>query len=101
MLLEKFNKKDKDNLKIETGIFSKGENEIVDHYIWNTGNYKKNDKEFIALHGQKIEPVPKKLNEAKGLITADYQTSLEKQWVQSIRKKYKITVNREVLYSIK
>ncbi len=101
MLLEKYNKKDNGNLKIVNGIFSKDENQIIDHYVWNTGSYKENDKEFIAVHGQKFEPVPKTLNEAKGLITADYQTFLEKQWVESIRKKYKIIVNREVLYSIK
>ncbi len=101
MLLEKFNKKNKDNLKIVNGTFSKGDNDIVDHYIWNTGSYKDNGKEFIVLHGEKIKSVPKTLIEAKGLITADYQNYLEKQWVKKLRKKYKITVNKDVLYSIK
>ncbi|RLD62762.1 MAG: hypothetical protein DRJ01_05480 [Bacteroidetes bacterium] len=100
-LLEKFNKKSEDNLKIVNGIFSKGKNEIIDFYVWNTGDYKENDKEFIVLKGEKIEPVCKTLNEAKGLITADYQTYLEKEWIESLRKKYKVTVNKEVLYSIK
>jgi peptidyl-prolyl cis-trans isomerase SurA len=101
MLLDKFNKKNKGNLKIVNGTFSKGKNEIVDFYIWNKGDYKENNKEFILLHGNKIEPAYKTINEAKGLITADYQTYLEKQWMVNLRKKYKITVNRNVLYSIK
>ncbi|NTW24046.1 MAG: hypothetical protein HGA37_05050, partial [Lentimicrobium sp.] len=44
---------------------------------------------------------PKKLNEARGIITADYQNFLEKQWIKELRAKYPYEVNAEVLSSIK
>lgn len=48
-----------------------------------------------------IPPAPKTLDEARGLITAAYQDSLEKEWIKELRAKYPVTVDKEVLYSIK
>ena len=48
-----------------------------------------------------IPPTPKTLDEARGLITAAYQDSLEKDWIKELRAKYPVTVNKDVLYSIK
>ena len=48
-----------------------------------------------------VPPTPKTLDEARGLITAAYQDSLEKEWIQELRGKYAVNVNKEVLYSIK
>ncbi len=46
------------------------------------------------------DPEPKKLNEARGIITADYQNYLEKQWIEELREKYTFTVNEAVLDEI-
>ena len=43
---------------------------------------------------------PKKLDEARGLITADYQNFLEKSWITELRKKYSYSVNEDVLKSM-
>ena len=48
-----------------------------------------------------MEPTPKALEEARGLITAAYQDSLEKEWIAELRAKYPVSVNKDVLYSIK
>ena len=48
-----------------------------------------------------LEPAPKQLDEARGLITADYQTYLDNEWVKELRNKYNIIVNRKVLKKIK
>jgi len=48
-----------------------------------------------------IPPAPKSLDEARGLITAAYQDSLEKEWIKELRAKYAVTVDKDVLYSIK
>ncbi|RLD68771.1 MAG: peptidylprolyl isomerase, partial [Bacteroidetes bacterium] len=47
-----------------------------------------------------LDPEPKKLDEARGLATADYQTYLEKQWIEELRKKYPVTVNDKVLQKL-
>jgi len=45
-------------------------------------------------------PVAKELNEARGLVTADYQTYLEEQWVKQLKTKYPVQVNAEVLSAV-
>ena len=103
-----------DTVIFETGKFLKGDNNIIDSIKWETGfseNIKKGDlsdetlvksDKIIFVVIQKIlPPEPKTLNEAKGLVTADYQTLLEKQWIEELKEKYKVTVNKEVLESIK
>ena len=42
----------------------------------------------------------KELNEARGLVTADYQSFLEKEWIEQLKKKYPVTINEEVLGKI-
>ena len=36
----------------------------------------------------------------RGLVTADYQEMLEKQWVAELRKKYPVEVYRDVLETV-
>ncbi|MBK7381898.1 MAG: peptidylprolyl isomerase [Flavobacteriales bacterium] len=48
-----------------------------------------------------MPPTAKTLDEARGLITAGYQDNLEKAWIEELRAKYPVTVDRAVLYSIK
>jgi peptidyl-prolyl cis-trans isomerase SurA len=47
----------------------------------------------LQLHNK---PEPRNFNEAKGLVINDYQAQLEKVWLQSLRKKYPVTVNEKV-----
>lgn len=39
-------------------------------------------------------------NEAKGLVINDYQSVLEEQWTQQLRKKYPVVIDQKVLESI-
>ncbi|MBX7182762.1 MAG: peptidylprolyl isomerase [Bacteroidia bacterium] len=98
------NKDSQLNLKVETGKFIKGEMDVLESVKWEPGI-----SPDIAFNGQivvvnvkgKVAPTPKTLNEAKGLVTADYQVYLEKEWIDSLRKKYPFQVNKDVLFSIK
>ena len=36
----------------------------------------------------------------RGLVTADYQDALEKEWVADLRKRYGVVVNKEVLQTV-
>lgn len=49
----------------------------------------------IVILGEKINPGPKKFEETRGLVIRDYQEYLDKSLVESLRKKYPITVNSE------
>jgi len=47
-----------------------------------------------------VEPQPKELKEAKGLVTADYQTFLEKAWIKNLREQYPYSKNEKVWESL-
>ncbi|MDP4225536.1 MAG: peptidylprolyl isomerase [Bacteroidota bacterium] len=105
-LVEKVCGKSNDHpcLQIEHKIFSQGENKLLDSIGWNLGLTNIIDKDgsviFISRDAE-LKPQPKPLNEIKGLVTADYQSYLENQWIKELRKKYTIELNRKILYSIK
>lgn len=90
-------------LNIESGLFEKGDNKWVDTTHWKSGVSKMYEEEgkyiFISVNGI-IEPTIKTLDEARGLVTADYQNYLGKQWVEELRNKYEIWVDKDVLSTV-
>ncbi|MBK5286005.1 MAG: hypothetical protein JJE25_11445, partial [Bacteroidia bacterium] len=102
-LLKTFNSGTRGDIQIRTGIFSKGDNETIDSIAWTPGmtkDFKKADKIVFVDVKRKVAPEPKSLDEARGMITADYQSYLEKEWIESLRKKYPFNVNKEVLATL-
>lgn len=96
------NKDSQLNVNTQTGKFPKGENEIIDGIDWKVGltdNMNKNNSVVFVNVEEVIEPTPKTLEEAKGLITSEYQAHLEKQWIQQLRAKYPFNVDQNVLNS--
>ena len=49
---------------------------------------------------QVLPAQPKTLDESKGLVTADYQNALEKEWIETLRAKYPVKVEQNVVDSI-
>ncbi|MBL7950689.1 MAG: peptidylprolyl isomerase [Flavobacteriales bacterium] len=96
----------KDNalaLTIESGLFTAEQKPFLKG-VTKPGlgsNIQLDDRVVIAdVKGVKV-PEPKTLEEARGLITAAYQDSLEKAWIAELRAKYPVSVAQDVLYSIK
>jgi peptidyl-prolyl cis-trans isomerase SurA len=103
-ILRQVNKDSQLNLKIESGKYLKKDNAIIDVITWTTGitNDINKDNSVVFVKANKIIPKePKTLAEARGIITADYQTFLEKEWISELKKKYPVDVNREVFETIK
>ncbi len=98
------NKNSQLNLQIEEGVFSKEDRDIFkDADSWRRG--LSNDliqKDQVIIYDVKevLYASPKKLEEARGAITSDYQTYLEEEWVKELRQKHKYSVDKTVLYSI-
>ena len=103
-ILKAINKDSQLNLNIESGKYSKGDNDIVDKIEWKKGLSANNtiEKQIVFVDFENIAaPQNKTIQEAKGIITADYQNFLEKQWIASLRSKYQFTVDKDVLSTIK
>ena len=91
------------NINIKDGKYSKGDNEIIDKVEWKPGlsaDMKDNNQVVFVDVKSILAAQPKKLDEARGLITADYQNFLEKSWITELRKKYSYSVNEDVLKSM-
>jgi peptidyl-prolyl cis-trans isomerase SurA len=102
-ILDEINKKSQLNLATETVMYLKGENKMIDEN-WKEGlsNDIKKENKTIILSVNKVFPkTPKLISECKGIVTADYQNYLEKEWISSIRNGHQIKVNDEVLNSVK
>jgi peptidyl-prolyl cis-trans isomerase SurA len=90
------------SVKIKPGLFEEGDNKYVDKVSKEPGLYKAADSDvedltvFVRVKGIK-PPMQKTLDEARGLVTADYQDYLEKEWVKALREKYPVKINEKVL----
>ncbi len=103
-LIKKFNKKaevitfvedkvEKSDDRISNIPFKKGEvTDLVKDDKYQTSTFTKISK---ILPGAE-----KTLNEAKGYIIADYQEYLEKEWIEKLKEKYPIKLNKSVLKKV-
>ena len=92
------------NVDVESGIIEVDEKEFLKNKIVANGlmdNIDFNGQVVIVNTKKIIEPEPKKMDESKGLVTSSYQNYLEQEWIKSLKAKYKVLVNKDVLYSIK
>lgn len=62
--------------------------------------YEHDGEFYIVVVKEVLKAGPKKLSEARGAVIQDYQTKLEKDWLEELRSKHVITVQNEVLYSL-
>lgn len=88
-------------INIEVGTWGEGDNPYVDKEFYG----KENKKEMKAYPVYFIEArsitAPEDYMDVKGQIVSDYQDSLEKIWLESLHRKYKVEVNKKVLDTIK
>ena len=103
-ILKQFNANSALNLRIESDKYEKDDEKLLESITWEKGLYgpmKDGDNQVLVLVKEALAPTPKTLKEARGLVTAEYQNFLEKEWIAELRGKYKYTANRELLKKIK
>jgi len=94
--------KDSVTVKIEPGLWSKGNNRYVDHEIFGDKEPEIQDKRFpyYFVSGNLINK-PEDYTDVRSAVEADYQEKLEKDWTSYIRKKYKVEFNESVIKKLK
>ncbi len=90
------------HIKIERVVTAKGENAIVDNVAFNGERPEAPGKwtAWFAYNGRIID-TPEEAADVRGAITGDYQQELEQNWVNSLRKKYKVKINKKALKKIR
>ncbi len=94
------NKNSSLNLHFARGKYEPGTNEIIDQVKKQVGisNIINIGKAYFVVDIKEILPVqPKSIDEARGLITADYQNYLEKKWIEKLRKEHTVIINNDLL----
>ena len=101
-VLEKFNEKDSSLVSHHERVIERGREAFVDNIEWKRGQHTAPEIDHraqllrIAVVKEVLPKGPKKLEEARGYVIADYQDELEKQWVASLAKKYPVVVDGKV-----
>jgi peptidyl-prolyl cis-trans isomerase SurA len=91
------------NLQVQEGVYAKEDNAILAKTPWQMGisaDIQDNGQVVIVQFKEIIAPSVKKLDEARGMITSEFQTYLEQQWIAAMRQEHKYKVNTDVLHSI-
>jgi len=82
------------------GKFQPEENDIIDQVKHEVGisNVIYFDQLYNVVYIHQILPAqPKTLDDARGIITADYQNYLENLWIEQLKQKHKVEVNTSLL----
>ena len=82
---------------IEKVLVPKGANKLVDNLMFgaekvevkgpNSGSY--------FLYNGKILQNPEELSDVRSQVTGDYQKALEKAWIEELKSKYKVKLNKK------
>ncbi len=104
-ITEALNKSSQLNVSVENVTYLKGEKKELDAN-WKPGVLanniidEKEKKTNVVVVNRILPKTPKTLAESRGNATADYQTYLENEWLDYLKKKYVVKVNEDVLSTI-
>lgn len=89
-------------VRILPDFYESGDDKYVDMVEWKTGlsepvNSDVEDLTVFVNIREVLAPQPKELKDARGLVTADYQNFLEKQWIEELKSSYPVVRNEEIV----
>lgn len=89
-------------IRVEKGIFKKGDNALIDSVVFkkDTTVAKVKDYPIDAVYGKLLKKGPEDYTDVRGQVVADYQEMLEKEWVARLRRQYTFEVNKDVLETV-
>ena len=88
-------------IRVEKGLFKKGDNVLVDKYEFDVDTIpaEKKDYPYFATYGKMLK-APKEMSDVRSQVTSDYQDAMEKKWLQGLRKKFPVVVNKDVVATV-
>ena len=100
-LLSKMNTDSVKLVRVDRGIYKQGENNWVDNLVFKQKKELKENKNFPVtdVYGKKLK-APRSYKDVRGLVISDYQTELEKQWLEQLRKKFSVEVYDDVVKTV-
>lgn len=102
-VIDVVNKDSELNLKVKMNKFDMEQTNFLKNRTFSKGvnpSYEFEGKVYVVNVKDVLNPMTKEFNEAKGTATSDYQTFLEKTWLEELKAKYPVKINEEVLYNL-
>jgi len=91
------------NVKFVSGKFENGSQAVLDSLPRKKGlqgPFERN-KQWMVVQTRDLLPAgPKKLAEARGPLTSDYQNELESRWLNELRSTYNVTIDRNIFETL-
>lgn len=95
--------KDSVQVRFERRMFSRGDNAFVDSLVFKTreGKTRLNPRyPSVNVQGRLLKKGPKYWYDVSSQVVADYQTAKEQEFVDELRRRYKVDVFKEVLETV-
>lgn len=92
---------DKKSLRMEMGLFARGDNKWVDKLVFGSGDggEKRENLPFVDVVGLLVD-APVSYADVKAAVTDDYNKYKEKKWIKKLRRKYDVEIFEEVLKTV-
>jgi len=86
-------------VKVEKGLFKKGDNAFVDEAIFKTGKaeYPENFEDFLLV-GKTLKS-PESYMDIRGQVVTEYQDYLEKEWLKKLNEKYPVVLYKDAIFT--
>ncbi len=101
---KQINSDGKINIITVSDVFEIDQSELPEGLIPVKGvsDIKLNDGFYVVVNIKEvIEPTLKEFDEVRGTVISDFQTEIEKKWMQSLRDKYEVKINNKSLKKLK
>jgi peptidyl-prolyl cis-trans isomerase SurA len=98
------NTEEKVNVLITPGLFEIDQHELPKNLAIKQGVssiYPNNDSFVVVNIKEVLAPGVKALDEVKGKVLSNYQNDIEASWMENLRKKYNVDVNKKALKHVK
>ena len=95
---KQINSDGKINIITLSDIFEIDQSELPEGLIPEKGisDIKLNDGFYVLVNIKEVmEPTLKEFDEVRGKVISDFQTEIEKKWMQSLRDKYEVKINNK------
>ena len=94
-------------IRVEKGIFKQGDNPTIDRMVFKISpssqaseTYPKEEYPIDAVYGKKLKKYPEDYTDVRAQVIADYQEMLEQEWIASLRRRYPVKINEDVLKTV-
>jgi peptidyl-prolyl cis-trans isomerase SurA len=90
-------------IRVEKGIFKQGDNPTIDRMVFKVANANAKvnpDYPIDAVYGKKLKKYPEDYTDVRAQVITDYQEMLEQEWIASLRRRYQVKINEDVLKTV-